>query len=117
MFFLFNAYLFLQGGVDLRVDVIDPSGRRRTATVVDNTSGEGRYRAVYMGTVRGQHRATVFLHGTPMTNDHVFRVASPHLVERLNLRELFSIKYCETLFNCWTLILMLCISWEGQSTN
>ncbi|WAR02886.1 TRI45-like protein [Mya arenaria] len=72
-------------GVDLRVDVLDPSGRRRGATVVDNTSGDGRYKAVYLGTSKGKHRATVYLHGTPMQNDHVFRVSSPHTVERLDL--------------------------------
>ncbi|KAH3888175.1 tripartite motif-containing protein 45-like [Dreissena polymorpha] len=74
-----------EGGVDLRVDVIDPSGRRRAATVVDNTGGDGRYKAIFMGTAKGKHRATVFLHGTPMQTDHVFRVSSPHTVERLNL--------------------------------
>lgn len=76
-----------EGGVDLRVDVIDPTGRRRVATVVDNTGGDGRYKAIFMGSTKGKHRATVFLHGTPMRNDFVFRVSSPHTLDRLNLRE------------------------------
>ncbi|KAL4224846.1 hypothetical protein ACF0H5_015542 [Mactra antiquata] len=76
-----------EGGADLRVDVLDPNGRRGNAMVVDNTSGDGRYKAIYMGKSVGKHRATVYLHGTPMQNDHVFRVSSPsHVhVERLHL--------------------------------
>lgn len=77
--------LNFSGGADVRVDVIDPSGRRRNANVEDTTHDDGRYKALYLGSTKGKHRATVYLYGTPMTNDYVFRVVTPSPIERLNL--------------------------------
>jgi hypothetical protein len=44
-----------------------------------------------MGTTKGKHRATVYVHGNPMPSDNVFRVSTPSSmhVDRLNLREYF----------------------------
>lgn len=85
--YLYSIICLLTGGADIRVDVIDPVGRRGNATVIDNTANDGRYKVLYMGRNRGKHRATVYLHGTPMPNDHVFRVSSPSNVhvDRLHL--------------------------------
>ena len=67
------------------MDVVDPSGRRRVANVDDSTHEDGRYKASFLGSTKGKHRATVFLYGTPMANDYVFRVVTPSPIERLNL--------------------------------
>lgn len=79
-----------EGGVDVRVDVIDPSGRRRVANVDDTTQDDGRYKASFVGSTKGKHKATVFLYGTPMANDYAFRVLTPSPIERLNLRDKFA---------------------------
>ena len=67
------------------MDVIDPSGRRRVANVDDTTQDDGRYKASFVGSTKGKHKATVFLYGTPMANDYAFRVLTPSPIERLNL--------------------------------
>ena len=106
------------GGVDMRVDVVDPTGRRRVANVDDMTQEDGRYKVSYVGSTKGKHKATVYLYGTPMTNDYVFRVVSPSPIERLSLSKLctilvsmlslsLSLTHTHRLRSCFYLLFML----------
>lgn len=57
---------------------------------MDNTGGDGRYKALFLANKKGKYKATVYLHGAPVQNDFVFMVDSPRNVDRQNLRKYFS---------------------------
>lgn len=82
-------YVSSSDGVDIRVEVMEPSGRRRWATVVENKTMDGGYKALYMPAMKGKHKAVVYLHGTPVQNEYLFHVDSSP--DRRSLRKPFYI--------------------------
>ncbi|XP_053404507.1 uncharacterized protein LOC123554052 isoform X2 [Mercenaria mercenaria] len=58
-------------GVDIRVEVLNPNGKKSRAQVIDLTDSEGAYKVIYQGTKLGDHRASVFVMGLPVIDPGV----------------------------------------------
>ena len=61
--------------------------------MVDNTGEDGRYKALYLASTKGKHKATVYLHGTPVQNDFMFHVESSRCVDQIIQRRFISHLY------------------------
>ncbi|KAK3601956.1 hypothetical protein CHS0354_001779 [Potamilus streckersoni] len=69
-------------GVEIRVEVTDPKGKKSRAMVRDCTEREGCYKATFHGAKVGEHRTSVFILGTPIVDSNVtFKVRRPGAIE------------------------------------
>ncbi|XP_060583449.1 uncharacterized protein LOC132739698 isoform X2 [Ruditapes philippinarum] len=75
-------------GVDIRVEVLNPIGKKTRAQVIDLTDSEGAYKVVFQGTKLGDHRASVFVMGLPVIDPGVtFKVRRQTDLENDVLRD------------------------------
>ncbi|WAR27777.1 LIN41-like protein, partial [Mya arenaria] len=58
-------------GVDIKVDVTNPMGKKARAHVIDLTDSEGAYKVIFQGVKLGDHRASVFIMGLPVIDPGV----------------------------------------------